>query len=112
MESDLELKGIDSITIYHSSDICIMKQLGLWYDENTLYTLIPTKSFGLVAIQDARKGFGDGRPLVGRLVFKPAAIEWPIPKRVLVMFVSVTSVSLQGWYKKNGPWVHIKPKRR
>jgi len=112
MQPKISLNDTRYVNMYHSNDVCIVRQHGMWYDTNTLLLVTPCKPFALVAICRSPARVGDVAPLYAWLVFRPRALELVFPADVRVETVAVTSEKMQDWYKSEEPWVHVRPVKR
>jgi hypothetical protein len=112
MQAKMKMGDVKRITIYHSKDICVVRQFGFWYDTNAMLHLVPCKPFGLVAVVPSNVRFGQAQPSYGYLLFRPRALELVHDAGIKSDLVAVESLKLQEWYKAFDPWVHVRPKAR
>lgn len=100
------------VTLYHSNDVCIVRQCGFWHDSSTNLLIVPCKAFALVAVVLDDVDFGQEKPFFGCIISRPRALELDIPDNVKLDFVAVDSIDMQTWSMASRPWLHIRQPTR
>jgi len=83
--------------IFFTPNIVAFRQLGMWYDTKKSYLLVPSSSFGYVAVTLADGEQGDA-PLYAFAVYRPSsiALSWDIA--IDCEFVPMALVDATDWY--------------
>jgi len=96
------------VTVWHTPDFHVWTQGAFWYNVNNCLQFTPAKPFGLVCITPQGEMAGKCTPIVGYIIFRPRALVLDIPENIEVKRRAVDHETMQDWYKRGKPWMHVR----
>jgi hypothetical protein len=102
----------DAVTIWHSTDVGIWRELSFWYADMQSLTIIPAKLMGLVCIAPRRVAYGNRRILRGVVMIRPCGLSITWPTEMDVTLSEMSSLKMQAWAQNTKPWTTLRPRPR